>query len=68
MRYRAYKKVSRQRRCQQYPHQKQYVPLPLLGDINHCMHFNLFFHEYKYTSTTEGSLIRASLRENVPNV
>ena len=28
MRYRANKKVSRRRRRQQDPHQKQYVPLP----------------------------------------
>ena len=36
MRYRAYKKVSRQcwRWCQRYPHQKQYVPLPFGGVIS----------------------------------
>ena len=38
MRYRAYKKVSRQcqhwRQCQRHPHQKQYVPLPFGGVIS----------------------------------
>ena len=33
MRYRANKKVSLWRRRQQDPHQKQYAPSPLVGDI-----------------------------------
>ena len=33
MRYHGNKKVSRQRRCRQDPHQKQYAPSPSVGDI-----------------------------------